>query len=335
MRSVNINTFIKFLAVLLIFSASVNIFLYLSGKMTEYQCVNSRYKRIDLLPSPIAWTHTEEYLKLQSEKSSGYSELKRRILNILKNSSNKGYYGVYFEDLTTGEGIGLNEKEEFLPASLLKLPVMIATLKKVEEGELSLDKKLTLAPEDIDLRAGSLGRKGAGYQITIKEMLIYLIKESDNTAARALFKLVSPRECARVIITAGIFPKQYHGDEVVVSPKQYSNILKSIYFAEYLNRIFSELCLSIMSETDYNKLLPAGIPSDVKISHKYGVYHLSEKQHGYNDCGIIHYPDKPYLLCIMSRKVTEDGAEKTISEISKVVYDYINENRSRGNIIIN
>lgn len=335
MRSIDIYTFIKLLAVLLILSASVNIVLYINGMITADQCINSRYKRIDLLPSPVAWTNTEEYLKLQSHYSESYSDLKRRILNVLKNSSNEGYYGIYFEDLTTGAGIGLNEKEGFLPASLLKLPIMVAILKKVEEGGLNMDKKVTLTPEDIDLRSGSLGRKGAGYEITIKEMLVYLIKESDNTAATALLKFITPQECARVIITVGLSPELYRDNEVTVSPKQYSNMLKSIYYSEYLNRIFSELCLSIMSETDYNKLLPAGIPSHIKISHKYGVYHLYGKQHGYNDCGIVHYPDKPYLLCVMSRKETEDGAEKTISEISKVVYEYINENQKTKNIILN
>jgi beta-lactamase class A len=329
------HTVIKSLAVLLIFSASVNMFLYLNGMMTEDKCITSRNTRIELLPSRIAWTNTEEYLRLQRNYSANYLDLKKRIVNVLKNSSNKGHYGVYFEDLNTGADIGVNEQEGFLPASLLKLPIMVAILKKVEEGELTLNKKVTLVPEDIDLRSGSLGRKGAGYEITIKEMLTYLIKESDNTAATTLLKFITAQDCARVIITVGLSPKLYHGNEVTVSPKQYSNILRSLYYSEYLNRIFSELCLSIMSETDYNKLLSAGIPSNMKISHKYGVYHLSGKQHGYNDCGIVHYPDKPYLLCVMSGNNTEDEAEKTISEISKVVYEYVHEKQTGEKIALN
>jgi beta-lactamase class A len=329
------HTVMKSLAVLLIFSGSVNIVLYLNGIMAEDKCITSRNTRIELLPSRIAWTNTEEYLRLQRSYSANYLDLKKRIINVLKNSSHQGHYGVYFEDLNTGAGIGVNEQEGFLPASLLKLPIMIAILKKVEEGELTLDRKVILTPEDIDLRSGSLGQKGAGYEITIKEMLIYLIKESDNTAATTLLRFITAQECARVIITVGLSPKLYHGDEVTVSPKQYSNMLKSLYYSEYLNRIFSELCLSIMSETDYNKLLSAGIPSNIKISHKYGVYHLSGKQHGYNDCGIVHYPGKPYLICIMSRNNTEDEAEKTMNKISKTVYEYVHENQTGDNIALN
>lgn len=335
MTSFDKYTLIKLLAVLLIFSASVNMFLYMNGMMTEDKCIASRNTSIELLPSPIAWTNTEEYLRFQRNYSSNYLALKERIANVLKNSSHKGYYGVYFEDLNTGAGIGVNEQEGFLPASLLKLPIMVAILKKIEAGELSLDKQVTLAPKDIDLRWGSLGRRGAGYQTTIKEMLSYLIRESDNTAATALLRFITPQECARVIITVGISPKLYQGNEVTVSPKQYSNMLRSIYHAEYLNRIFSELCLSIMSDTDYNKQLPAGLPSDIKISHKYGEYHLSGEQNGYNDCGIIHYPDKPYMLCVMSRNNTKDEAEKNISEISKVVYEYVRATQKGKDVFLN
>jgi beta-lactamase class A len=328
-------TFIKLLAVLLIFSASVNMFLYLNGMMTEDKCIASRNTRIELLPSPIAWTNTEEYLKFQKNYSSNYLDLRESIIKVLMNSSNKGHYGVYFEDLNSGAGCGVNEEEGFLPASLLKLPIMVAVLKKVEEGKLSLDKKVTLAPEDIDFRSGSLGRKGAGYQITIKEMLVYLIKESDNTAATTLLRFITPQECARVVITIGISPKLYRGNQIVVSPKQYSNILRSIYHAEYLNRIFSELSLSIMSETDYNKQLPAGVPSNINISHKYGEYHLPGERHGFNDCGIVFHPEKPYLLCVMSRNNAKDEAEKTISAISKVVYEYVNEKQNGKNFPLN
>jgi beta-lactamase class A len=262
-----------------------------------------------LLSPPIAWMNTEKYLKLKQNYSENYCELKQRIFHVLKNSPDKGHYGVYFEDLNTGSWIGINEKDEFPPASLMKLPIMVAIAKKIEDGELTLEKKVTIEKEDIDLRWGTLGLKGAGYQTTIKELLTCLIQESDNTAEKIFYRRFMTREeFFHALMATGIPPRIHQDKHVTLTPKQYSNILRSLYYSTYLRRIFSELCLSIMTQTDYNKLLPAGIPSGINISHKYGLYSLSGKgghNEGYNDCGIVHYPDKPYILCVMGIHTTK------------------------------
>ena len=46
-------------------------------------------------------------------------ELKERILNQL--DSMDGKVGFYFKNLVTGETFGYNEKEQFLPASIVKI----------------------------------------------------------------------------------------------------------------------------------------------------------------------------------------------------------------------
>ena len=53
---------------------------------------------------------------------------------------------VYFRDLNTGYSFGINEKEEFSPASLLKLPLVIAYYKQAETDP-QLFKKEIEAPE--------------------------------------------------------------------------------------------------------------------------------------------------------------------------------------------
>jgi hypothetical protein len=39
-----------------------------------------------------------------------------------------------------------------------------------------------------------------------------------------------------------------------------------------------------------------------------------------HDCGIVYYPHKPYLLCVMTRGKSSDDNSKMIAEISKLVY---------------
>lgn len=272
-----------------------------------------------LLSPTIAWLSVDEFLKQQNIMIVSLSDLKPKIFS--QSTANvKGNFGIYLEDLTTGAWLGINEKEKFVPASLLKLPVMIAVLKKIEKNELSLDGKIKLEPADINLESGSLGFKDQGYEISLRDLLKLMIKESDNTADLTFVKrLVTSADLSEVITAMGL--PGLNSDNRV-SPKEYSNMLRGLYYSSYLKRQFSELALSLMQETDFNSQLPAGIPKSIPISHKVGMF----KEGGYyHDCGIVYFPEKPYILCVMSINSTQEEADYVISSISKEVYNYMTE----------
>jgi beta-lactamase class A len=52
--------------------------------------------------------------------------------------------GVYYRDLNNGPWFGVNERQDFLPASLLKLPLMLNFYKIAETRPQVLQEKLTL-----------------------------------------------------------------------------------------------------------------------------------------------------------------------------------------------
>jgi beta-lactamase class A len=98
-------------------------------------------------------------------------------------------------------------------------------------------------------------------------------------------------------------------------------MLRSLYLSSYLRRPMSEIALNTMLYTKYNSQIPAGVPSNVPVAHKIGFYF----QEGYfHDCGIVYVPKKPYILCVMSKNTNQIEANKIISAVSKIVYDYVN-----------
>ena len=131
-------------------------------------------------------------------------------------------------------------------------------------------------------------------------MLVILVKESDNTAFFTLNNdILTPDEVLEARLAMGLPPPE--DPYTTMSPKSYTNILRSLYLSSYLRRPFSEKALSIMLETDFDSGIPAFLPHDIKIAHKIGFY----QQGGYfHDCGIIYLPYKPYSLCIMSKNTT-------------------------------
>jgi len=274
--------------------------------------------KFGLLSANVAWLDLEDFLEKQKTMTVSYTDMKQSVLGYYDDHNLHGRYSVYFEDLTTGAWMGIDERTGFVPASLLKMPTMIAIMKNVETGDLTLDTVIVLTEDMIDHEFGTLGNNGPGYAITVRELLKYLIRESDNTALWALDSLLTQQEYADARAAIGMsVPKSL--DEAMVSPKAYSNILRALYFSTYLRRTFSQLTLSMMAETDYNSMLPSGVPSSVKVAHKIGFY---PDGGSYHDCGIVYAPDKPYILCVMSRDSTMAEANSAIAGISSIVYNH-------------
>jgi beta-lactamase class A len=303
------------IVVILILTNLITIYLYTNSRNEIKPC--EQEPEFKLVSPTIAWKEVDDFLEYQKGLRVTYLDVKPEILDIIDGA--KGEYGVYFEDLTTGAWLGVNEKEKFAPISLVKLPLMVAVLKKVEKGEINLEQNVTLKPEYLDSGFGTLYQKGAGYKITIKELLTYLIKESDNTAFYALLDVTSIEEFETTRVAMGL-PKINIPEKI--SPRDYANMLRSLYYSTYLRRTFSEIGLSLMMNTNFESELAAGLPSDVHVAHKVGI---DESLGYYHDCGII-YDENPYILCIMSVNTTQEEAARVISSISKKIYEFKHKN---------
>ena len=94
--------------------------------------------------------------------------------------------GIYFEYLPTGITIGINEKEGFRRASLVKIPTVMRIYKLIEEGKLSKQDFLTVRKDQLDSAYGELYKEGEGVKITVGKAVELTLLESDNTAFNML-----------------------------------------------------------------------------------------------------------------------------------------------------
>jgi beta-lactamase class A len=95
---------------------------------------------------------------------------------------------IYFEYLSTGANISINPDLRILPASLIKVPLAMAVMKKIELGDWNFDNELVLMKEDRDINWGEVYKRPIGSTITIRELIEEMLLNSDNTAYHILYR---------------------------------------------------------------------------------------------------------------------------------------------------
>jgi beta-lactamase class A len=102
------------------------------------------------------------------------------------------HLSVYFRNLNNGPWFGINEKEDFSPASLMKLPILIMYLKWSEEDPSILKKtvKLEKNPNSLPQMIQPIQQGEIGKEYSIEELLSMLIVYSDNSVLGALLSQI-------------------------------------------------------------------------------------------------------------------------------------------------
>ncbi|OGE85889.1 MAG: hypothetical protein A3J48_00950 [Candidatus Doudnabacteria bacterium RIFCSPHIGHO2_02_FULL_46_11] len=227
---------------------------------------------------------------------------------------------IYFEFLNTGASIAVHRDAEFYPASLLKVPVAMATAKKIERGEWRWDNKLVLMSADKDDRYGTLYREEIGSTWTIEELIRRSLSDSDNTAHFILVRNLELEEINDVYDHMGL--KDFLSTSGYLSAKRYSVIFRSLYNASYLASDVSQKLLTFLSQSDFNNYLQSGLPENITFSHKIGE---SSEPNVFLDSGIVFSAGRPYILTVIVQTRPKEKAEQIMKNISQEVYKYVNE----------
>jgi beta-lactamase class A len=122
-----------------------------------------------------------------------------RILRELREALNDGGLRGSFlvRDLDTGDELGIDADTEFPIASLIKLPLAIATLERVARGELDPATPIEVTPGRITTPGPTgLSRFRHPATIALDDLLYLSTAISDSSAADALFALTPPTAVA-------------------------------------------------------------------------------------------------------------------------------------------
>lgn len=242
---------------------------------------------------------------------------------------------VYFRDLRGGPIMGINEKDDFAPASLLKLPLVITLFSLDEEDESFLDKEIVYtrdilteygSPEQIERSNIKLKE---GHRYSLSTLAKSAVVDSDNTAYYLIVDYLNkhvPQGSDKILQTwqeLGVLDPRTPEEETV-SVREYASLYRILYNSGYLSVSNSDTILNWLTQSTFKKGLRVGVPQSIKIAHKFGERMNSQGIKQLHDCGIIYYPENPYLLCIMTKGKDFDELSEAIETISAMVYEEVN-----------
>lgn len=229
---------------------------------------------------------------------------------------------LYVEFLNSGANISYNQDARYYPASLIKMPVAIAAVKRIQDGYWNWDSKLVIFDEDVDTKFGTIGNLPIGTRLTIEELLKELLTKSDNTAYKMLLRNLGAGPVNDFLTETGLV--EFFDQDLNITAKEYTRLFRSLYTSSYLKREYSQKILNLLSLSERNYLGQA-IPADIIYSHKFGE-NVTEKI--FADSGIVYIPERPYIITVLYKGGSEDDKMTTDAffyKISNTVYKFFNE----------
>jgi beta-lactamase class A len=265
----------------------------------------------------------------------------QKIIDGAKQEGSITEASVYLRDLVNRKEISIDPNATFYPASLKKLPLMMAYYKEAETHPGLLDEQVTITdPNDYNNGTTIKPKEFPVYgkTHTNMELLTFMIEYSDNTSFQVLLKNLGTEKFNQVYNDLQLhFTDNVASISDYMTPYQFASFFRTLFNATYLDRDSSEAALSLLSNSDYKNGLEAGIPDEnIQVAHKFGIGVVTKpdgsQQGELHDCGIIYNQDHPYLLCVMTKSTSLDvtHVEKTIAAISSTVYDSAKNNFQPG-----
>ncbi len=281
------------------------------------------------------------YGSLAAESGEPSKALEKALLPTIE--SHRGEVGLAVKNLKTGESYEFKADRPMPTASLIKLPVMIATYDAVDKGKLSLDDMIELKKEDQMPGSGILtAHFSPGTKISLRDAIHLMIVFSDNTATNlVLDKLGLPTTneymqklgCPETRINSKVF----RGDTSIAKDRSKAYGLGSttardmvklcelLYDKKMVSEQASKQMLDHMFACDDKLKVPRLLPTGTRVAHKTGSVNSSR-----TDAGIIESPAGPIAYCILTNKnkdqswTDDNEGDLFCAKIGTAVYKYFN-----------
>jgi beta-lactamase class A len=230
---------------------------------------------------------------------------------------------VYLREYKYSGWIAINDTDKYDPGSLFKVPVMMAILKMDDQNPGFLNKQIPYTKAFVDTKSIAYQPSQTiqlGKSYSIKELMTYMIKYSDNQATILLESQMKNEELQNLFSVVGLEVPNAYARQYQFTAKDYSLFMRAIFNASYLSIKNSEIAGELLGQSQFKDGLLKGLPATTKMAHKFGESgNNGEKQ--LHESGIIYLENHPYLLTVMTRGNDMKKLSNLIAEISSLAHE--------------
>jgi beta-lactamase class A len=263
------------------------------------------------------------------------------------------------KDLADRVELGIDEDDAFPSASVIKLPILLATLERVRRGEADLDRQVTLTAWHKTGGSGVFQHFREGTVFTLEDACTAMIVLSDNAATNLVIDVATIDGVNEYLAATGCERTRLHryigkpemagwcgaeGPSQAV-PREIGRLLEGLARAELLTPALCRRALLFLRRQQHRALIPRLLPEGTVVAHKTGS--LNGVRH---DVGLFWPPrtvarrperdvmalpsddlpeGEPVVLVAMSRDVpdlrwtVENRAEVTVARAARAIYDAV------------
>ena len=213
-------------------------------------------------------------------------------------------------DLEHNIKYSMNEKDEFIAASIYKLPLAMLYYDKVNEGEYTLDSTFTYSGymhEDAGVISSDYG---IGSQVTLSDLLNDLIIYSDNDAGHILYENLGgwkEYKEAMTKYTDSISENYYTMDNVTTA-----NTMNDVVTYLYDHKEDYKGLIKNMEKAEPGEYLDRD--TQLSMPQKYGMYDYALNSVGFVEC------NTSYSIVVLT-SLGDKGAD-VMANINRIAYEH-------------
>jgi beta-lactamase class A len=248
-----------------------------------------------------------------------------------------GDIGIYVKNLRTGRIVSINADTIFPTASIVKVPILVGLIDKIQKGELGYDSAVVY--KDSLLYEGSdiLGSFKSGEKILLKKVMMLMLTTSDNTASLWLQSLAGKGTRINEILdslglkytrvnsrTPGRENNRTEYGWGQTTPFEMGSLFEKIYRNEIISATACERMMRCLGRNYWDENEAIGvIPPTIEVFSKNGCVNASR-----SEVLLVNAPHNPYIFCIFTKNnkdiswTHENEAWTMARKISALLWDY-------------
>ncbi|MDO8488284.1 MAG: serine hydrolase [bacterium] len=200
--------------------------------------------------------------------------------------STSGKYGIYVYRLSDKLGYGISADKVLPAASIMKVPIMVATYRQIEAGKIQL--------ADVEPLLEAIG------------------KRSDNEAPVTLTKMIGRPYIQQTLKDLGMHQSDF--DQNTTTAYDLAQLWKTLYAGNLITSEHWRQMQQFLTDSIFEERIPAGVPDEIQVVHKVGT-----DINIWADSGIV-MGAKPLVISILNDQVDLAAAKEVVPQLVRVIW---------------